>query len=398
VRILGANLATEHTIVLLGADGRMARLLQASSIPAAATAVAQLAAGEPFVLGIDVPLAGTGRETRSRSVDNLLRRRLGFRAAAATGGETLLTALAAVGQPCLPYPDRDRRQSGLAETHPRLALKALLWEGSHFAGSADQASRETLFRAFEPPSYRPTTTGRSRIAWSEAAVALDLVVRALGAVAGFDLDPVRAALARVGSAVDAERAAGTFDALLAAGTVRRYLEAPETCLFLGSVEQGYVILPADGLVRRLALTGRAAASPRLFPQTSLRERLGREAQVRAIDLLDLPGRPQRLEVTFRDEPHYEFDNLDEMLWWKHARHLTGPTLPVEGLSELQVALGPETGSNDGSGLRLLRSRHRTLSFRFEPAVAWRARCPTRDGRTYPFRVLRALYETLPQEN
>ena len=43
-------------------------------------------------------------------------------------------------------------------------------------------------------------------------------------------------------------------------------------------------------------------------------------------------------------------------------------------------------------LRLVRSRHKTLSFRFEPPAAWRPRIPPRDGKTYPFRVLRATFD------
>jgi hypothetical protein len=132
----------------------------------------------------------------------------------------------------------------------------------------------------------------------------------------------------------------------------------------------------------------------LFPQASLRERLGRTARVRSMDLLDVPGRPHRLEATFSETPSYEFDNLDEMMWWKHCRHLTGPALPTEGLSELSVALNAEEGATSPV-LRLVRSRHRTLSFRFEPPGQWRHRVPTRDGGTYPFTVLRAVYETLP---
>jgi hypothetical protein len=46
-------------------------------------------------------------------------------------------------------------------------------------------------------------------------------------------------------------------------------------------------------------------------------------------------------------------------------------------------------------LRLVRSRHRTLSFRFDPPDSWRSRLATRDGKTYPFRVLRANYDILP---
>ena len=43
-------------------------------------------------------------------------------------------------------------------------------------------------------------------------------------------------------------------------------------------------------------------------------------------------------------------------------------------------------------LRLLRSRHKVLSFRFEPPAAWRGRIATRDGKAYAFQVVRAVYE------
>jgi hypothetical protein len=109
----------------------------------------------------------------------------------------------------------------------------------------------------------------------------------------------------------------------------------------------------------------------------------------------MPGRPQRLEATFDEPPRYEFDNVDEMLWWKHTRHVSGPVLPTEGLHDLAVAL--DAGSDD-AGLKLTRSRHRTLSFRFEPPAVWRSRLPTRDGRTYAFRVQRAVYDTGGEED
>ena len=82
-----------------------------------------------------------------------------------------------------------------------------------------------------------------------------------------------------------------------------------------------------------------------------------------------------------------------MMWWKHTRHLSGPVLATEGLSDLVVALGdrPDTDSQ----LKLVRSRHTTLSFRFDPPSAWRQRVPTRDGKTYSFRILRATYQTAP---
>ncbi len=247
------------------------------------------------------------------------------------------------------------------------------------------------------PAYRRTAARRGGD-WAERAGALDLVIRALGTVAGFDVAPARDALRRAASASEVERAGALFDACIIAGTARRYLKAPEDCVFLGDRKQGYVILPADGFIRRLAL--REARPPRsgLFPRDSLRARLAGSADVHAAGLLDVPGRPLDTEAVFRRVPLYEFDNLDEMLWWKHCRHLDGPALPVEGLREMVVMLGREDkGDGRTAPLRLLRSRHRTLSFRFEPPADWRAHVPTRDGKTYVFRVLRALFETLPAD-
>ncbi|MDX1390233.1 MAG: hypothetical protein R3344_13665, partial [Acidobacteriota bacterium] len=178
---------------------------------------------------------------------------------------------------------------------------------------------------------------------------------------------------------------------LVGGTARRYLEAPETCVFLGDPDKGYTILPADGFVRGLAIREGPPKRGRLFPRASLRERLGEAADLRAAGLLDMPGRPQRLEADFKAAPRYEFDNVDEMLWWKHCRHLSGPTLPTEGLVELSVRLD----GNDNL-LRMVRSRHRTLSFRFDPPGQWRKWLPTRDGKTYPFEVVRATFEAAPE--
>jgi hypothetical protein len=226
-------------------------------------------------------------------------------------------------------------------------------------------------------------------------VAVDLVLGALDGAEGYELAPAREALATASSARDVERAAALLDALLIAATSRRYLAAPESCLFLGDHDSGYVILPADDFVRRLARGGPPEPKDHLFPQASLRERLGPHAQLRSGELLDLPGRPQRTEADFKVSPRYEFDNLDEMLWWKHCRHVEGPVLPTEGLREMVVRVDPDSERVEPP-LRLARSRHRTLSFRFEPPTAWRTRVPTRDGKTYPFAVLRAVYETSPR--
>ena len=218
-------------------------------------------------------------------------------------------------------------------------------------------------------------------------------MRLVDGLPGFDTHPAHEALGGADTAEAAEAAAALFDAALIAGTARRYLEAPEESLFVGDQESGYVILPADNFIRRLASDARPTHG-QLFPKASLRQHLGTAAKLRATDLLNLPGKPQRVEATFNSAPRYEFDNLDEMLWWKHTRHIEGALVPTEGLSDLVVQLEnvPEDGSN--GRLKLVRSRHRTLSFRFEPPAVWRAHVPTRDGKTYAFRILRATYETL----
>jgi len=417
VRILGADLAretppdrpAEHTLVLLDDDGRVARSERVGTLPEVAATAGALAGGDSFLLGVNVPVVVPAKAVRARPVENLVRRRFGFklpaggRAALATeplgiAGEALIAGLATAGLPCLPYPDRDRRKSGLAECYPDLSLKALLWESSSFVDPADQARSEELLRSYAAPPYRASKL-HARVGWGEQAVALDLLLRALVQVDGFDLEPARQAAARADSAADVERAAGLLDAALIAGTARRYLESPEDSLFLGDRDSGYIILPADGFIRRVALADTRPQAAELFPQASLRGRLSAAAKLRSLDLLSVPGRPQRLEATFENRPRYEFDNLDEMMWWKHCRHLAGPRLPTEGLAELLVELEPPgAGGPAPAPLRLARSRHRTLSFRFDPPDAWREHVPTRDGRTYPFTVLRAVYDTLPSQD
>lgn len=406
MRILGADLSREradgeeglNTLALLDDGGRVSALRHPANLPALASAVAELAEEEPFLMGVNLPLTAPPKASKSRPVDNLVRRRFGYRtragAAAPTGG-ALLAALAAAGTPCLPYPDRDRRKSGLAEIHPGLVLKALLWEGAPAARGAGHPFREDVFRAYGAPAYRPVI-GRGRSTWAETSARLDLLLRALDKVEGIDLEATREALSTAASDSEVDRVGSMLDAALLAGTARRYLDAPETCVFLGDPDKGYTILPADGFIRKLGLREGPPSRGQLFPKASLRDRLGGVADIRSLELLAVPGRPQRLEAVFREVPSYEFDNLDEMLWWKHCRHLSGPALPIEGLQELSVHLGDEDESRRPP-LRLVRSRHRTLSFRFDPPDTWRVRLPTRDGKTYPLRVLRASYDVLPAQ-
>lgn len=397
-RLIGGEPA-RNTLVALDEAGAVQAVEHPETIPETAAAAVRLAGEEPLVLSTDVPIVVGEKPERARPVEGLARRRLGHKLAATgrgaenarSAGEKLLAALAANGKPCLPWPDRGRRQSGLAETDPGLVLKSLLWDGAGYRDHPDRALREELFRGLAPPEYRahrlPARTG-----WAERTSRIDLAVRSIRGAAGFDLGPVEERIARAGSARDAEEAAGLLDAVLVAGTAKRYLDAPEACLFLGDRESGYVLLPADGFLRSLAQPAGDRKAGRLFPEASLRDRLGPGVRVRDVELIVAPGRPRHIEASFDEEPRYEFDNVDEMLWWKHCRHLAGPTLPTEGLRELRVHL---TSSAASSALRLVRSRHRTLSFRFEPPGGWRRHLPTRDGRTYPFRVVRALYETHP---
>jgi predicted RNase H-like nuclease len=410
MRILGVDLPrhppddapVENTLVLLDERGRVSRSLAVPTVPGVATSIRQLTEGEPFLLGVNVPLVVSDKASRLRPVERLIRRKFGYRFPAGgravlvdepfgLAGETLIAGLAAAGQPCVPYPDGDRRP-GLLETSPALILKTLLWEMSPLSAVSDQDVREELFRSYAAPEYR-ARKARARTGWADQATQLDLVISALRPVEGFHTEPATEALARARSRPEVEAAAGLLDACLIAGTARRYIESPETCLFVGDREQGYLVLPADSFVRRLAASGAREPKGQLFPQASLRERLGDDADVRSVDLLSMPGRPQRTEARFRNLPQFEFDNVDEMMWWKHCRHLAGPGLPTEGLTELTVELVRDGEVGSAPLLRLTRSRHRTLSFRFEPPATWRTYVPTRDGKTYPFKVIRAIFET-----
>jgi predicted RNase H-like nuclease len=405
MRILGAELreldagSGTGTIVALDADGAVAAVARVGDLPALAREVSLLTAGEPFLLAVDVPVAVGAKPGKPRRVDGWLRRRLGVRipvsrpsGASFLSGSDLLAAFAMAGHPCLPFPDRDRRQSGIAEIHPELVAKALIWESSTAASAHDLPDRESVLRALPVPEYRSARTARA--AWADHYAALDAALRAVSGSDGFDFRYALDELQRAGSEQTVTEAASLFDATLLAGTARRYLEAPERCAFVGVRDTGYVVLPADPFVRRVALREPAHATGHapLFPQKSLESRLAPHAVVRPSALLDMPGQAQQVEAVFEAHPRYEFDNLDEMMWWKHCRHVAGPELPTDGLHEIVVRLESPRHDESAISLRLVRSRHKTLSFRFEPPSAWRLRVPPRDGKTYPFRVMRAVFD------
>ena len=395
MRILGATVREltpsggRGALAALDADGRIATLTAIDGVPALTREAVRLAAGEPFLLAADLAIVqGSGK---SRRVDGWVHRRLSVRLAAVRAsslpGSELVAALAAAGQPALPYPDRDRRRTGLVEIHPELVLKALLWESSAAASSPSLPDREEILRALEVPVYRGAKL--TRASWAERFALLDRALRMVS-ISELDHGALREELTKAVTVDAVDRAAASFDAALLAFAARRYMEEPERCAFVGDRESGYTVLPADAFLRRVVLREPARADRgALFPKASLKDRLGSHAEVRPLELIDLPGRAQHFEAVFRQAPLLEFDNVDEMLWWKHTRHLDGPEIPSEGLREMVVKLEAET---DHAPLRLTRSRHKTLSFRFEPPHTWRARIAPRDGRTYPFRVLRATYE------
>ncbi len=405
MRVFGADLGGAlaevpggaGALVCLGPAGQVEAIRRLRSLSDLARDVVSLTGDEPFTLAVNVHAVPAERPGRPRPFESVLRRRLGFRppAAGPVTGPAILAALAALDRPSVPWPDRARRRSGLAEVHAGLALKALLWERSPLAALASHPDREAAFRAYAPLPYR-AADAPSRSGWADRAAALDLTLRGLGPRDDFDFAPAREALASASSDADVEQAGSLLDAAVLAGTAKRYLDDPEGCLFLGERERGYTILPADGFLRRLT-RAEAGRPPRgaLFPTRTLRERLSGAATLRPLELVAIPGKAARVEAVFETAPAYEFDNVDEMVWWKHCRHLDGPELPEEGLEELVVRLAPAAdGSGTGDppgGLRLVRSRHRVLSFRFDPPSVWRSRVATRDGRTYSFRVLRAVY-------
>jgi predicted RNase H-like nuclease len=403
MRILGADLrelgaaAGSATIVGLDPTGAVASVARVGDVPALAREVAAHAAGEPFLLAVDVPVVVGATPGKARPVDGWMRKRLGVRlptpwtgALPEITGPELITALAMAGHPCLPYPDRDRRQSGLVEIHPELVVKALIWESRTAAAAADLPDREAILRALPVPQYRDTR--QARTGFAERYAALDAALHALSGAKGFDVRPAVAELERARSDSAVASAASLCDAALLAGAARRYLESPERCAFVGLRESGYMVLPADAFVRRVALREpvRVSGEGSLFPRASLESRLAPHATLRPSALLEMPGQSQRVEAVFDKSPRYEFDNLDEMMWWKHCRHLSGPELPADGLHEIVVRLDEDDDAT--MSLRLVRSRHKTLSFRFEPPAAWRPRVPPRDGKTYPFRVLRATFD------
>ena len=402
MNVFGADLAQgipdkgspQWTLVATSGSGAITEIRRPTSLPGLVAEIAALTREDPFLLGVNIPVVNPARATRSRPFEGVLRKKFGFRLPPGNRpedrritGEQLLGALASAGHACLTYPDRNSNNSGLAEVHAGPALKGLLWVGSRVGDALADADREPYCRSYKVPVYR-RAGARGRAGREEIASAMDLLIRSLSPARGYDFNPVLEALASMESDEDAERAASLLDACVIAGTARRHLDAPEACVFVGERESGYTILPADDFMRRLLIPAPTGRRGKLFPQATLLESLREMAEVRSPDLLTVRGKPRKIEAVFREKPCYEFENVDEMLWWKRCRHAGGPALPTEGLVELSVTLENGPGS-----LNLVRSRHTALSFRFHPPAAWRAMMQPRDNKVYRFHVLRASYET-----
>ncbi len=171
LKVFGADLAQgipdkgtpEWTLVSSDRSGTITEVRRPSSIPGLVAEIATLAGEDPFLLGVDIPVVLPVRPSRSRPFEGLLRKKFGVRIQ--TGGkpedgritgEQLLGALAGAGHACLTYPDRNSRNSGLAEIHPGAALKGLLWIGSRVGDGLPDSHRETFCRSYKVPAYRRT--------------------------------------------------------------------------------------------------------------------------------------------------------------------------------------------------------------------------------------------------
>ena len=200
--ITAADNNTRGVLVRLGAEGGIHEIRSLEGAGALPAEVAALAGDEPFTLALDIPVAVPTISGRTRKFEAIVRRRLGHklppggRAAASQdsgrtlSAEALLAGLSTVGRPALSYPDRDRRRDGVAEVSPDLALKALLWESSTALWGSGEG-KDQIFRAFSTPAYRRHQAPK-RSDWATRAVALDLAMRGLIGVEGFDLEPARA--------------------------------------------------------------------------------------------------------------------------------------------------------------------------------------------------------------
>jgi hypothetical protein len=406
VKIFGADLARtgpdnetqEWTLVHLDPSGSVQAVHHPSSLGGLIAEMSELAEDDPFLLGVNIPVAIPTKASRTRPFESLIRKKFGIRiqpggrnapksGEGAVTGEKLLAGLAGAGLACLTYPDKNRTTSALAEIHPGPTLKSLLWIGSELGKNLSQAEKESLCRSYQSPAYHPGL-GRRKREWTEFLPALDLLLRTLSKQPGYDFRPTAKLLTAIGGEKDFIRAVSIFDACLIAGTARRHMESPEACAFCGERENGYTILPSDDFLRRMLIDPPAAGKKKLFPQATLKESLRGVADIRSLDLLEVKGKPKNIQAIFHELPCYEFENVDEMLWWKRCRHVDGPTLPVEGLTELSVQVEGDTRRP----LVLQRSRHTALSFRFHPPAAWRSLMQPRDNKVYQFQILRASYE------
>ena len=79
MRVLGADVGETRMAVVLDEDGRVATQRRAGNLAEVAGALADLAANDLFLAGVDVPLVVPQKAARSRPVELLAARRLGAR-------------------------------------------------------------------------------------------------------------------------------------------------------------------------------------------------------------------------------------------------------------------------------------------------------------------------------
>ena len=235
--------------------------------------------------------------------------------------------------------------------------KSLLWERSTAASARDLPDREAVLRALSLPEYRERRARRGR-AWPSGTPRSTRRCTRCPRADGFDFRPgvgrARSARDRI-EAVAA--AASLFDATLLAGTARRYLEEPERCAFVGLRETGYVVLPADAFVRRVALRepARAPGHAALFPRASLESRLAPHATVRPSALLDMPGQAQRVEAVFERNRGTSSTTSTRCCGGSTAGISPDPSFPPTGSHEIVVRLDGVATTMRRWRFRLVRS-------------------------------------------
>jgi hypothetical protein len=291
--------------------------------------------GRAVSLAVDVPVAVGGKSGKPRRVDGWLRRRLGVRITVSRGpsaGSDLLTAWR--WRAPVPSVPRSRSPAVRSRRDPSGALRqGLMWESRRPRPRTIFKTVSRSLRALPVPEYR--TLVRSR----DVGRPLRRARRDAPAVLGSDGYDFRR---RSTSSTRATRTGRALAASLvrrdARGGPRGAISRARALRVRRLARRGYVVLPADPFVRRVALRepARAAGHTPLFPQRSLESRLAPHAVIRPLARSTCRDKPNRWRPFSRRSRATSSTTSTRMMWWKHGRHLAGPELPTDGLHEIVV--------------------------------------------------------------